>query len=376
MSVTAFLFIGAHGESALERWVLGGRLAAAADSLAALRQVPALERVVAVTNAPRLADAHPEWPVTWDVDPPDAPFHFGARLAALTTAYPADVHVYLGAGSAPLLPAPALADAVQEVAEAAGPCAVANNPLASDWIVFNCPEAVRARPARLGRDNMLAPVLRREAGVAVRGLPVSAAARADLDTPADLAALGQHPRLGPALAAYLRREPPPPGLRARWAAARQALHTPEAQVTVIGRVAASVWAEMERLTRSWVRVLAEERGMTASGRLAAGQVRSLAAAYLLRVGPAAFCAELAELADVVFFDTRVLLAHAGRWPTAADRYASDAGEAELIQDDLLRNLTLAAAAAPIPILLGGHGVVTGDLLALLEAGPPTPTGSG
>jgi hypothetical protein len=98
------------------------------------------------------------------------------------------------------------------------------------------------------------------------------------------------------------------------------------------------------------------------------------AGYLLRVGPAAFCAELAELAEAVFFDTRVLLAHAGRWPTAADRYASDAGEAELIRDDLLRSLTTAAAAAPIPILLGGHGAVTGDLLALLEAGLPTPPG--
>lgn len=116
--------------------------------------------------------------------------------------------------------------------------------------------------------------------------------------------------------------------------------------------------------------------MTASGRLAAGRVRSLVAAHLLNIGPAAFCAELAEMADVVFFDTRVALAHAGRWPAAADRYASDAGVVEAVQDEWLHSLTAAAAAASIPILLGGHGVVTGDLLALLEAGPPATPGAG
>ena len=108
--------------------------------------------------------------------------------------------------------------------------------------------------------------------------------------------------------------------------------------------------------------------MTASGRLAAGRVRSLTAAHLLRIGPPAFRAELAEMAEAVFFDTRVTLAHAGQWPAAADRFASDAGQAELIQTERLRELTAAAAAAPIPILLGGHGVVTGDLYALLESG--------
>jgi hypothetical protein len=375
MALVAFLFIGAEGESALEQWTLGGRVAAAADSLAHLLRLPGLDRVVVATNLPHLPAEHPEWSVTWDLDPSEAPFHFGTRLAALTAAFPADLHVCFGAGCAPLLEEATLAAAVAEVRAAREPWAVTNNPLSSDWIIFNCPEAVQARPERLGRDNMLGPVLRREAGVTVRGLPVSAAARADVDTPADLAALSQHPRLGPALSAYLRAQPPPPGLQARWAAASRTLHTPEARVTLIGRVAASIWGEVERRTQSWVRVFSEERGMTSSGRLAAGQVRSVVAAHLLAAGPAAFYAELAEAADVVFFDTRVALAHSGLWPPAADRYAADAGQPDLIQDAFLRALTAAAAAASIPIVLGGHGVVTGDLLALLEAGPPRPPGS-
>lgn len=367
MTVTAFLFIGRTGPSDLEAWVGGARLAAAEAAVAQLTRLPAVGRVVVVTNDPALEDTQRGWPVVWDLDPPERPFHFGERLAALTEAYPARVHAYFGAGSAPLLADAALADALAEVSAAPGPCAVANNALSSDWLVFNCAAAVRARPERLGRDNMLAPVLRREAGVTVHGLPPAAATRADIDTPADLLALSQHPRLPVALADYLRRQPPPAAQVARWRAARDVLHTAEGRVTLIGRVAAGVWSEVERRTRCWVRVLSEERGMTASGRLASGQVRSLVAAHLLRAGPADFMAELAEMSEVVFFDTRVALAHAGVWPSAADRYASDAGWPDLIESEWLRALTAAAVAAPIPVLLGGHGVVTGDLYALLES---------
>jgi len=113
-------------------------------------------------------------------------------------------------------------------------------------------------------------------------------------------------------------------------------------------------------------VLSEERGMTASGRLAAGQVKSLVGAHLDRLGPAAFFEELSQMAEAVFFDTRVVLAHARRWLSAADRYAADLGLADEIRDPWLRDLTAAAVAAKMPVVMGGHGVVTGDLYGLVE----------
>ena len=72
------------------------------------------------------------------------------------------------------------------------------------------------------------------------------------------------------------------------------------------------------------------------------------------------------MAEAVFFDTRVVLAHAGRWPSAADRYASDLGLPDQIADDWLREFTRAAIQAPMPVVLGGHGVVAGDLYGLVE----------
>jgi hypothetical protein len=81
-----------------------------------------------------------------------------------------------------------------------------------------------------------------------------------------------------------------------------------------------------------------------------------------RDGPGSLGAILAKLGEAAVVDTRVLLAHrvgadeAG-WPSAEDRYASDLLLPERIVDPWLRDLTAAAVAAPIPIVLGGHSLV-------------------
>jgi hypothetical protein len=230
-------------------------------------------------------------------------------------------------------------------------------------MVLNCPEAVSARVERLASDNALGWVLRTEAGVAVRSLPPSAGTRVDIDTPADLLLLSLHPRLAPALEHYLHAQPLDDN---RWQAAGQRLFSPGSHVALIGRVSSGVWAHVEANTQAWIRVFSEERGMSASGRLAAGQVKSLVGLQLNQLGPAGFFRELSQMAEAVFFDTRVVLAHGGRWPSAADRYASDMGLPDQVADGWLQELTRAAIEAPMPVVVGGHGVVAGDLYGLVE----------
>jgi hypothetical protein len=62
------------------------------------------------------------------------------------------------------------------------------------------------------------------------------------------------------------------------------------------------------------------------------------------------------------------------WPVAEDRYASDLLRPATIGDRWLHDLTAAAAAAPMPILLGGHTLVGPGVRLLLrpsaEAAPP------
>ena len=361
---TILIFCGSEGPGPVERWMAGGRIAAMRDAVQMASRLPGVSRIVIATSERDLPEQHPDLPVLWELDPPGLPFHFGQRLAGLMMAYPSPVCVYLSAGGAPLLPAEVLAQAVDEVAQAASPRAITNNLHSSDWMVLNCPQAVQRYIHRLERDNRLGWVLKTEAGVEVSSLPPSAATRMDIDTPADLLLLGLHPQVGPSVLQYLRAHPHD---TSPWRAAGKALFTPGRQVALMGRVSSAVWNYVEAHTQVWIRVFSEERGMAASGRQAAGQARSLVGATLDRLGPEAFFAELSAMADAVFFDTRVVLAHHQRWPSAADRYASDLLWADQIQDPFLRALTAAASRAPIPIVLGGHGVVAGDLYALVEA---------
>ena len=55
------------------------------------------------------------------------------------------------------------------------------------------------------------------------------------------------------------------------------------------------------------------------------------------------------------------------WPSAADRFYSDLRQPEKISDPWVRRFTEAAIEAPIPVVLGGHSLVSGGLYALVEA---------
>jgi hypothetical protein len=98
-------------------------------------------------------------------------------------------------------------------------------------------------------------------------------------------------------------------------------------------------------------------------------VRSLLADALETWGPQEFVRRLSEMSDAALWDTRVWMSTRGDWPSEADRFAADLGWAQEIDDPALRALTEAIGQAPIPILTGGHGVVSGSALALLEALP-------
>lgn len=106
--------------------------------------------------------------------------------------------------------------------------------------------------------------------------------------------------------------------------------------------------------------------MEADGRAEQGAVRSLLGFLWEEVDPWRFFQALGELADLVLLDSRVLFAHLGRRPSAADRFRSDLLQPDKIQDPLVREFTAAAKEAPIPVILGGHSLVSGGLYALIE----------
>ncbi|HZD10649.1 MAG TPA: hypothetical protein VE553_04840 [Candidatus Binatia bacterium] len=348
---------GATGGAA--SWVRGARRAAAADLLQMLSRQPLVSQVILVSpEAGELADL----PMTHFVTSNGGIVHVGETLAQIVQMFAITHLLYLGGGAAPLLSDEALGDVLQRLVRA-DEMVITNNQFASDWLALTPAAILQQFVPRLPRDNMLGWVLSTEAGLPLDALPASAATRLDIDTPLDLLALQLHPHLRPHLRHYLSRLSLP---TERLQAALDVLATPASQVFISGRLAPDVWSAVNRVTRSWLRVVSEERGMVSSGRQARGEVRSLLAAHIEVVGLDPFFAMLGEWAGAAFIDTRVLLAHHGLWPDDASRFASDLGKIERIEDDWLRAFTLAAQEATIPVVLGGHGLMSGAMLAFCD----------
>jgi hypothetical protein len=355
---TLVAFLGGLSGSPLEEMVAAARRAATLDNLERALSTGAFASAILVADSQEgLADLPPA--VVVDVDA--GAFHFGRRLAWVIDRFGLGKPVYFSGGSLPLLSAQEFVGIAQELGRGDS-LVITNNFYSADLVAFSPGEALK-KITLPDSDNPLARLLAEQAGLSPRPLPRSVSSQFDIDSPSDLAILtlvgGAGPRLQRLLDCW----------RLDVALYRRVLAyftDPTAQVLVAGRTGSQVWQYLERETACRVRFFAEERGMQAEGRLQGSQARSLLGFYLAEVGVERFFATLADLADAAFLDTRVLLAHLGIEASCGDRFLSDAGQHEAIEEPFLRQFTQAARHAPIPVVLGGHSLVSGGLMALVE----------
>lgn len=314
-------------------------------------------------------------------DPDEDTFHWGRWFAAAmhqvieAAGGPVDAIGYAGAGALALAGDALLDDLLSPIAGEV----VANNRFSADaFVVAGDLDGALVALAAADSDN--AAVRRLEdAGLRSRDLRERPWSRFDVDTPLDLALLRLATRLpgiralDPAVTGFLEMATLPGGRRLevpRLAELGAVVRDREAELLVAGRVPAAILAHLETETACRVRAVVEERGMR-SARDARPQ--SLLADWAERLGPADLVAELASLADAVVLDTRVLMAaHAGSadataWPAEEERFASDFGDADRIATPWLRELTEAAAAESVPVVLGGHALVSDGLRVVVEA---------
>jgi hypothetical protein len=356
------VFLGGMGGSPLEDTLRQALAASALDTLEEALATGAFAGALLVSDDDALAGRLPPG-VALDID--REPFHFGRRLASIVEGRGIRRPVYAGAGGVPLLRGSDLAAVARHI-EGADGVVIANNYFSADLVAF-APGDALSKIDLPATDNFLPRLLHDQAGLESQPLPRSSATQFNVDSPADLAILkacGDDVTLGPHLALFLE------GFEAGLEPYRRVMATvvdPKAELLVAGRVGSGVWQELERETACRVRVYSEERGMQAAGRDASGEARSLLAYHLREVGPARFFAELAELCDAACIDTRPLLAHLGALGSRADRFASDLGCPSQIAEAFLRELTQAALDAPVPVVLGGHSLVSGGLMLLTEA---------
>ena len=336
----------------LERWVADARASLADRHVAGFRAAGASD--VEIVTGP--ADGG----------------SFGARLRALVPTPPGGGLVVVGSGAIPL----ATASDRRAFVIAAGSedlRALANNRFSADVVAIARLDCLPPVPDLPG-DNELPRWLDEVAGFAVGDLRRRWRLGFDVDGPLDLVLLGARGRRGVELTAVTER----------LAAARTVAADRRAELVVAGRTSAGTLAWLERHAAARVRAWIEERGLRASSRLAqAGRDRAATsvpttpargsragprpAASLLgelveRDGPGSLGRLLARFGEAAFVDSRVLMAHRlgvdeRAWPAAEDRFASDLLLPAAIADPWLRELTQAALAAPIPVVLGGHSLV-------------------
>jgi hypothetical protein len=257
---------------------------------------------------------------------------------------------------------------------------VANNRFSADAFVVagDLQAAVRAL-ASCDSDNA-APRRLAEAGFAWRDLGATPWARFDVDTTLDVALLrlagrleGSRPLPAPVRSfVEMARLPGGGALEVPYLARiGEVMRDRAAELVVAGRVPGVTLAELETETACRVRAFVEERGMRSARR--GTPPRSLLAAFMERTSPAELIASVCELGDAVVLDTRVLMAaragsgDASAWPDEEERLASDFGDAVRVRTPWLRELTEAAAQAPVPVLCGGHALVSDGLRLIVRA---------
>lgn len=357
------LMVGGGGRgTSVERTLRQARQAAARDLIEQRMGIPQLVPAIVVSDDQGWLETLEGLNLQLECVSSDQPFHFGRTLTGMIERYGLRSCFYMGAGSAPMLSSATLAQVVEMVLSES-PVLVTNNLHSSDWAAFAPADAIMDKASWLERDNALAWVWQEKTGHPVRVLPRTAATQMDIDTPFDLLALARHPAVHPHLRGFLDLMDWPD---THLDAALDVLRREASHVIVAGRVSSWTWRILEQRTRVWVRVFSEERGMRASGRQARGEVRSLLSDYLDLVGVEQFFHRLGEMADAILLDSRVILASRGLWPCDADRFHSDLLMDDQVGEPFLRALTAAARSAPVPVVMGGHSLVSGGLDVLLD----------
>jgi hypothetical protein len=351
------MFLGGMGGSPVEDMFAEALAGDTLDTLERVLDSRGVDGGILVTDVPHIAD---RFLPDLQIDADTGPFHFGERLAEVIRRHELERLIYLGAGSATLMGTDDFFS-LGHFLGMAWDTVLTNNRYSADFAAFvpgNALFGVRL-PAK---DNVLPRVLHDEANLSLQELPRSTATQFNIDTPSDLAILKLGGHGGPRLSDWLDASNID---TSRYEACLGLLTNPNAQILVAGRVGSQAWQYLERETSCRVRLLSEERGMRAEGR-EDGRARSLLAYHLQQVGAERFFSEMAEMADAAFIDTRVIFAHMSLRPTRADRFLSDLGEYAEIADPFLREFTEATMKSRIPVLLGGHSLVAGGLMALTE----------
>lgn len=359
--VTVVIFEGGQAKTDLDRVIASVRHEVVLDTCEKLRAVEEIDETVLVTNYPDLAQSAREMGVTVDYEPPGSPpFHFGKRLRQVIVGHGIENVIYMGGAAAPLITGKEFADIAVALKRERN-LVVMNNVQSADLVAFAPARAIDEIELP-NKDNPLGNLLR-EIGMRRVLIPNSGRVNFDLDTPTDFLMLGLHPWCGPRARRAIDALS---WSRGKIEDAISVMRQPSKEVAVVGRVGPAVIQYVNANMVHRMRVFSEERGMKALGREERGEVVSLLGFMVQEVGPEKFFEFLSRTVDVAFVDTRVIFGHLRKHLSDWDRFQSDLGRHDLVEDEWTREFTRCANAASIPVVLGGHSLVAAGLWLIAE----------
>ena len=365
--VTAVVFEGSGPKSRVEEAMVLVRQAALLDNLEKMGRVSGLDKIFLHTNRPELVEpaAGLGAEVSLNFTPPEE-FHYGKELQAIIRAHGLTRVLCLNGAGCPLITVEELNMICRKLIER-DRLVYTNNTQSADIIAFTVPGDIdnAELPAT---DNSLALALRDQLGLEMELMPHSLGLLFDIDTPSDLLVLGAGPFAGSRTQAAIE------SLNLDYRTLEQAktvLSDEYEDVVLIGRVGAPIIGHLNAVLKLRLRVFSEERGMKSLGRIEAGEVISLLGLLLDHAGLDQFFNYLSRVARCAFIDSRVLIHHYRIDPPDRERFLSDLGLWQEIEQPWLREFTRAAVECPIPVVLGGHSLVSGSLWALCSELDPS-----
>lgn len=361
-AVGAILTHGHLGNTPEQELVEQARLAVLSNHVTALRNAGVHHIVVATDAIPLLRKELEQQPDQW-IETPHVGFDFGRTLKEAISSLSLSACIYLGSGAGPFLHRK---DYDTLVAWAKRPTAsvLLNNLYSTDFA--SIAQANTLLGLRLPRiDNTLGIALT-DQNVACRSLPRNLRTQYDIDTPTDVLLLGAtgwgdeefRSRCRQALAVDTSSVE----------AILDNLTDRSARLWLYGRANPATWAWFQDKTACQTTGVIEGRGLRGYSTGSSGiAVCRPCGATFSRGDWNQFFDSLAEHVSAAILDTRPLLAIGSRSASTADRFRSDLLRADRIRNHEWKAFTRAARASSLPLLLGGHNLMSGGLYLLGRA---------
>lgn len=359
-SVSVVIFEGSQPMSHVEEMMVSVRQAALLDNLDKMVKVSALENIFLHTNRLELVEPASKRGVEVSLNstrPQD--FHIGRELQSIVRRNSLTRVICLNGASCPLITVDDLNMICSKLMDREQ-FVYANNIQSADIIAFTVPK--NFDQAKLpSYDNSLAMTLRDQLGLTMELMPQSLGLLFDIDTPTDVLVLGSGPYAGKETRAVID------SLNLNFEnlnRAKTILQDEYQDVALLGRVGAPIIERMNSVLKLRLRVFSEERGMKSLGRIESKKVVSLLGLLLEHINLKQFFSYLSQVANCVFIDSRVLMYHYKYDIADQERFLSDLGIWQQIEHAWLREFTMHAVECGVPVILGGHSLVSGSLWAL------------